>query len=106
VTILLIQIKIIKLIYLSPIVRDRKGEYKKEIEELKKKGFQRLKVDGSIYEIDDVPNLKKNFKHNIDVLVDRLVIKNNIQQRLAESVEVALTLSDGLVYLENLDSKK
>ncbi len=91
---------------LSPIVRDRKGEYKKEIEELKKKGFQRLKVDGSIYEIDDVPNLKKNFKHNIDVLVDRLVIKNNIQQRLAESVEVALTLSDGLVYLENLDSKK
>ena len=91
---------------LSPIVRDRKGEYKKEIEELKKKGFQRLKVDGNIYEIDDVPNLKKNFKHNIDVLVDRLVIKNNIQQRLAESIEVALTLSDGLVYLENLDSKK
>ena len=91
---------------LSPIVRDRKGEYKKEIEELKKKGFQRLKVDGGIYEIDDVPNLKKNFKHNIDVLVDRLVIKNNIQQRLAESVEVALTLSDGLVYLENLESKK
>mgnify|MGYP003299008149 CR=1 FL=1 len=91
---------------LSPIVRDRKGEYKKEIEELKKKGFQRLKVDGNIYEIDNVPNLKKNFKHNIDVLVDRLVIKNNIQQRLAESVEVALTLSDGLVYLDNLDSKK
>ena len=71
---------------LSPIVRDRKGEYKKEIEELKKKGFQRLKVDGNIYEIDAVPNLKKNFKHNIDVLVDRLVIKNNIQQRLAESI--------------------
>ncbi|MBL6674789.1 MAG: excinuclease ABC subunit UvrA [Alphaproteobacteria bacterium] len=91
---------------LSPIVRDRKGEYKKEIEELKKKGFQRLKVDGNIYEIDDVPNLKKNFKHNIDVLVDRLVIKNNVQQRLAESIELALTLSDGLVYLENLDSKK
>ena len=90
---------------LSPIVRDRKGEYKKEIEELKKKGFQRLKVDGNIYEIDAVPNLKKNFKHNIDVLVDRLVIKNNIQQRLAESIEVALTLSDGLVYLENLYTK-
>jgi len=90
---------------LSPIVRDRKGEYRKEIEELKKKGFQRLKVDGNIYEIDEVPNLKKNFKHNIDVLVDRLIIKNNIQQRLAESVEVALTLSEGLVYLENLNSK-
>ncbi len=91
---------------LSPIVRDRKGEYRKEIEELKKKGFQRLKVDGNIYEIDEIPNLKKNFKHNIDVLVDRLVIKKNIQQRLAESIEVALTLSDGLVYLENLESKK
>jgi len=89
---------------LSPIVRDRKGEYKKEIEELKKKGFQRLKVDGEVYDIDNVPNLKKNFKHNIDVLVDRLVIKNSIQQRLAESVEVALTLSEGLIYVENLDS--
>ena len=95
-----------KVYILSPIVRDRKGEYKKEIDELKKKGFQRLKVDGSIYEIDEAPNLKKNFKHNIDVLVDRLVINNNIKQRLAESVEVALTLSDGLVYLENLESKK
>ena len=91
---------------LSPIVRDRKGEYRKEIEELKKKGFQRLKVDGIIYEIDEVPKLKKNFKHNIDVLVDRLVIKKDIQQRLAESIEVSLMHSDGLVYLENLDSKK
>ena len=91
---------------LSPIVRDRKGEYKKEIEELKKKGFQRIKVDGNIYEIDEVPKLKKNFKHNIDVLVDRLVIKNDIKQRLAESIEVSLILSDGLLYLENLDSKK
>ena len=88
---------------LSPIVRDRKGEYRKEIEELKKKGYQRLKVDGNIYDIDDVPSLKKNFKHTIDVLVDRLVIKKNIQQRLSESIEIALTLSDGLVYLENLD---
>ncbi len=95
-----------KVYILSPIVRDRKGEYKKEIEELKKKGFQRLKVDGNIYEIDEIPKLKKNFKHNIDVLVDRLIIKSDIQQRLAESVEVALTLSDGLIYLESLDSKK
>ena len=86
--------------------RDRKGEYRKEIEELKKKGYQRLKVDGTIYEIDEVPKLKKNFKHNIDVLVDRLVVKKNIQQRLAESIEIGLTLSDGLIYLENLDTKK
>ena len=91
---------------LSPIVRGRKGEYRKEIEELKKKGYQRLKVDGTIYEIDEVPKLKKNFKHNIDVLVDRLVVKKNIQQRLAESIEIGLTLSDGLIYLENLDTKK
>ena len=91
---------------LAPIVRDRKGEYKKEIEELKKKGYQRLKVDGTIYEIENVPKLKKNFKHNIDVLVDRLVVKKNIQQRLAESIEIGLTLSDGLIYLENLETKK
>ena len=62
---------------LSPIVRDRKGEYKKEIEEWKKKGFQRLKVDNKFYEIDSVPNLKKNFKHNIDIVVDRLIVKKN-----------------------------
>ena len=91
---------------LSPIVRDRKGEYRKEIEELKLKGYQRLKVDGKIYEIDEVPILKKNFKHNIDVLIDRLVIKENIRQRLAESIEVGLTLSDGLIYLENLETNK
>ncbi|SVA73933.1 uncharacterized protein METZ01_LOCUS126787 [marine metagenome] len=95
-----------KIYILSPIVRDRKGEYKKEIEELKKKGFQRIKIDKIVYDIDEVPKLKKNFKHNIDVLIDRLVIKKNIQQRLSESIEVALTLSDGLLYLENLDKKQ
>ena len=95
-----------KVYILSPIVRDRKGEYKKEIEEIKKKGFQRIKIDKIVYDIDEVPKLKKNFKHNIDVLIDRLVIKKNIQQRLSESIEVALTLSDGLVYLENLDKKQ
>ena len=95
-----------KIYILSPIVRDRKGEYKKEIEELKKKGFQRIKIDKIVYDIDEVPRLKKNFKHNIDVLIDRLVIKKNIQQRLSESIEVALTLSDGLLYLENLDKKQ
>ncbi len=95
-----------KIYILSPIVRDRKGEYKKEIEELKKKGFQRIKIDKIVYDIDEIPKLKKNFKHNIDVLIDRLVIKKNIQQRLSESIEVALTLSDGLLYLENLDKKQ
>ena len=91
---------------LSPIVRDRKGEYKKEIDELKRKGFQRVKVDNVVYEIENIPNLKKNFKHNIDVLIDRLVIKNDIKQRLSESIESALNLSDGLLYLENLNTNK
>ncbi|MDC2978933.1 excinuclease ABC subunit UvrA [Pelagibacteraceae bacterium] len=104
---LIIKNNIDKRIYiLSPIVRDRKGEYRKEIEDLKKRGYQRLKVDNVVYDIDEVPSLKKNFKHNIDVVVDRLVVKNNIQQRLSESIEVALTLSDGLLYLENLDTNK
>ncbi|PPR49121.1 MAG: UvrABC system protein A [Alphaproteobacteria bacterium MarineAlpha5_Bin4] len=93
-----------KIYILSPIVRDRKGEYKKEIDELKKKGFQRLKIDNIIYDIDDSPKLKKNFKHNIDVLIDRLIIKKNIQKRLTDSIEIALSLSDGLIYIENLDN--
>ncbi len=104
---LIIKNNIDKRIYiLSPIVRDRKGEYRKEIEDLKKRGYQRLKVDNVVYDIEEVPSLKKNFKHNIDVVIDRLVVKKNIQQRLSESIEVALTLSDGLLYLENLDTNK
>ncbi len=107
ITDLIIKNNIDKRIYiLSPIVRDRKGEYRKEIEDLKKRGYQRLKVDNVVYDINEVPSLKKNFKHNIDVVIDRLVVKKNIQQRLSESIEVALTLSDGLLYLENLDTNK
>ncbi len=107
ITDLIIKNNIDKRIYiLSPIVRDRKGEYRKEIEDLKKRGYQRLKVDNVVYDIDEVPLLKKNFKHNIDVVIDRLVVKKNIQQRLSESIEIALTISDGLLYLENLDTNK
>ncbi len=95
-----------KIYILSPIVRDRKGEYKKEIEEIKRKGYQRLRIDKIIYEIDEVPNLKKNFKHNIEVLIDRLNVTDNIKQRLSESVETALTLSDGLIYVQNLENDK
>ena len=91
---------------LSPIVRNRKGEYKKEIEELRKKGFQRIKIDNRIYEIDETPTLKKNYKHNIEILIDRLIIKKNIRQRLVDSIEIALNLSDGLIYIENLETKK
>tara|TARA_Y100000590_G_scaffold59729_1_gene63396 strand:+ start:791 stop:3607 length:2817 start_codon:yes stop_codon:yes gene_type:complete len=92
-----------KIYLLSPIARDRKGEFKKEIEELRKKGFQRLKVDKKIYEIDEIPHLKKNFKHNIDVIIDRLIVKKNIKQRLAESIEIGLSLSDGLIFIENIE---
>jgi len=67
-----------KIYILSPIVRDRKGEYKKEIDEIRKKGYQRLKIDNNIYDIDDTPSLRKNFKHNIDVVIDRLIIKKKI----------------------------
>ncbi|MDC0037661.1 excinuclease ABC subunit UvrA [Alphaproteobacteria bacterium] len=95
-----------KIYILSPIVRDRKGEYKKEIEEIKRKGYQRLRIDKTIYEIDEIPNLKKNFKHNIEVLIDRLNVKENIKQRLSESIETALTLSDGLIYIQNLENDK
>ena len=95
-----------KIYLLSPIVRSRKGEYKKEIDDLKKKGYQRLKVNNKIYEIDEVPKLKRNFKHNIDVLVDRLIIKKNINQRISESIETCLSLSNGLLYVENLDNNK
>ena len=95
-----------KIYILSPIVRDRKGEYKKELENIKRKGYQRVKVDNIIYDIDSAPNLKKNFKHSIDVVVDRLLVKKQIQQRISESVETSLNLSEGLIYIEDVDDQK
>ncbi|HNQ92233.1 MAG TPA: excinuclease ABC subunit UvrA [Alphaproteobacteria bacterium] len=93
-----------KLYILAPIVRGRKGEYKKELKELQAKGFQRIKIDGTIYEITDAPTLDKKFKHDIAVVVDRLVIRNDLGNRLADSVETALKLADGLVIVENADN--
>lgn len=93
-----------KLLLLAPIARGKKGEYKKEFESLQKQGYQRLKIDGEIYNIEDVPSLNKNQKHDIEVVVDRLVIKEDISERLAQSFETALKLSDGLVYIEELES--
>jgi excinuclease ABC subunit A len=87
---------------LAPIVRDRKGEYRKEFQELKKQGFQRVKVNGEFYELDDVPTLDKKFRHNIDVVVDRIVIKSGLEQRLADSFRTALDLADGITILETL----
>jgi excinuclease ABC subunit A len=95
-----------RLYLMSPIVRGRKGEYRKEMQELKKKGFQRVKVDGKFYELDAVPALDKQIKHDISVVVDRLVVKKDMGNRLADSVETALKLSEGLVVVENADNKE
>ncbi|MBF0246657.1 MAG: excinuclease ABC subunit UvrA [Alphaproteobacteria bacterium] len=93
-----------RLLLLAPIVRGRKGEYKKELQELGKKGFQRVKVDGEVHDIDAVPALNKKVKHDIEVVVDRIRVKDGIQTRLADSFETALALADGLSYAENADS--
>jgi len=85
---------------LAPIVRDRKGEYRKEMLELRKQGFQRVKVDGAFHELDDPPTLDKKFRHDIDVVVDRIVVKEGLQTRLADSLRTALDLADGIAVLE------
>ncbi|MFT4251611.1 MAG: excinuclease ABC subunit UvrA [Caulobacter sp.] len=89
-----------RLYLLAPVVRDRKGEYRKEIAEWQKAGFQRLKIDGEFYPIEDAPALDKKFKHDIDVVVDRVVTKAGMEQRLADSLEQALRLADGLAVAE------
>lgn len=93
-----------KLYILAPIVRGRKGEYKKELKDLQAKGFQRVKIDGTLYEIDESPTLDKKIKHDIEVVVDRLVLRDDMGNRLADSIETALRLSDGLVIAEKADS--
>ncbi|MGH1403444.1 MAG: excinuclease ABC subunit UvrA [Alphaproteobacteria bacterium] len=97
-----------RLYLLAPIIRGRKGEYKKEFKELQAKGFGRVKVDGTLYDIEDVPKLDKKLKHDIEVVVDRLVIrqddKESLQKRLADSVETSLTLANGLVIAEDAKS--
>jgi excinuclease ABC subunit A len=95
-----------RLYIMAPIVRGRKGEYKKDLGELQKKGFQRVKIDGEIYDLDDTPNLDKKVKHDISVVVDRLVIREDLGNRLADSIETALGLSDGLLIVENADNQE
>ncbi len=85
---------------LAPIVRDRKGEYRKEFVELRKQGFQRVKVDGEFHELDNPPTLDKKFRHDIDVVVDRIVVKDGLETRLADSFRTALDLADGIAILE------
>jgi len=85
---------------LAPIVRDRKGEYRKEFLELRKQGFQRVKVDGQFYELDEPPTLDKKYRHDIDVVVDRIVVREGMDTRLADSFRTALDLADGIAILE------
>ncbi|WIY24291.1 excinuclease ABC subunit UvrA [Parasedimentitalea psychrophila] len=87
---------------LAPIVRDRKGEYRKDFLELRKQGFQRVKVDGEFYELDAPPTLDKKYRHDIDVVVDRLVVREGLETRLADSLRTALDLADGIAILETL----
>jgi excinuclease ABC subunit A len=94
-----------RLYLLAPVVRGRKGEYRKEMLEFQKKGFQRVKVDGAFYEIGEAPALDKKFKHDIDVVVDRLVVRPDIAARLSESLETALELADGIAVIEFADEK-
>jgi excinuclease ABC subunit A len=93
-----------RLYLLAPIIRGRKGEYRKELMDLQKRGFQRVKIDGEIYEIDQAPKLDKKRKHDIEVVVDRLVLRPDIASRLADSLEIALKLADGLAIAEAADS--
>ena len=90
---------------LAPIVRDRKGEYRKEFQELAKLGFQRVRVNGELFNLDDPPELDKKFRHNIEVVVDRIVIKQGLETRLADSLRTALDLADGITLIETLADK-
>ncbi|MGG7519763.1 excinuclease ABC subunit UvrA [Allorhizobium undicola] len=92
-----------RLYILAPMIRGRKGEYKKELAELMKKGFQRVKIDGQFYEIAEAPTLDKKYKHDIDVVVDRVVVRSDIGSRLADSLETCLRLADGLAVAEFAD---
>ena len=92
-----------RLLLLAPIVRGRKGEYKKELQDLRKRGFQRVKIDGVLYEIDEAPVLNKKLKHDLEIVVDRIVVREGLGNRLADSLETALGLADGLVFVEMAD---
>lgn len=94
-----------RLFLLAPVVRGRKGEYRKELADFLKRGFQRVKIDGEFYEIADAPALDKKLKHDIDVVVDRLVVRADMSARLSESLETALELADGIAVIEFADEK-
>tara|TARA_R110002124_G_scaffold105164_4_gene255938 strand:+ start:11566 stop:14493 length:2928 start_codon:yes stop_codon:yes gene_type:complete len=95
-----------RLYLLAPVVRGRKGEYKKEIAAFAQKGFHRIRIDGELYDIDEAPDLDKKFKHDIEVVVDRVVVGEGLEARLADSLETALELADGIAYADDADAAK
>ncbi len=95
-----------RLYLLAPVVRGRKGEYRKELAQWQKEGFTRVRIDGTFYDIEDAPALDKKYKHDIEVVVDRIVVREGIETRLADSLETALKLAEGLVYLDPADPPK
>jgi excinuclease ABC subunit A len=95
-----------RLYLLAPVVRGRKGEYRKELAEWQKAGFTRVRIDGQFYDIEEAPALDKKYKHDIEVVVDRLVVRPGIETRLADSLETALKLAEGLVYLDPADAPR
>jgi excinuclease ABC subunit A len=95
-----------RLYLLAPVVRGRKGEYRRELAEWQKAGFTRVRIDGTIHEIDEAPALDKKYKHDIEVVVDRLVVREDVATRLADSFETALKLADGLAYVDPADPAK
>jgi excinuclease ABC subunit A len=94
-----------RLYLLAPVIRGRKGEYRKELADFQKRGFQRVKIDGAYYEVSEAPALDKKLKHDIDVVVDRIVVRSDLAARLAESFETALELADGIAVMEFADEK-
>jgi excinuclease ABC subunit A len=95
-----------RLLLLAPVVRDRKGEYRKELAELQRRGFTRVKVDGKLFDIGEVPALNRKIKHEIEAVVDRVVVRGDLASRLADSFETALAMADGVVYAENADGSE
>ena len=93
-----------RLYLLAPIVRGRKGEHRKTIALLMKRGFQRIRIDGEIFSIEEAPNIEKNRKHDIEVVVDRVVIRDGLASRLADSIETGLSLSDGILFADNAET--
>jgi excinuclease ABC subunit A len=92
-----------RLLILAPVIRGKKGEYRKELAEFQRRGFERVKINGTLMQIGDAPKLDKKLKHDIEVVVDRVVVREGLAQRLADSFETALGLADGIAYAENAD---